>query len=202
MVDDRLRGCSRVRGHCSALCNDFSDVSLSPDGRSLYLVGGSEAVVGFRRDASTGRLSAMRGRLGCATASLVRGRDRSCQGARGLFGVGSVSVSPDGRNIYAAALSGLATFARDRGSGRMRQLEGVAGCASRDGSDGDLGSFAMHRPLSARRCLRVRALAEAVATATSADGANVYAAMASGDGAGDGVVSFRRSLRRLLRLTG
>jgi hypothetical protein len=81
-------------------------LAVAPDGRTLY-VGEPRQIRGFNLDASGG-LHAITGALGCARTS-----GRGCTRARALNALNfvSVSVSGDGRNVYATG-SGLAAFAR------------------------------------------------------------------------------------------
>jgi hypothetical protein len=59
---------------------------------------GDDAVATLERDPATGGLTQLAGARGC----IGRTHIRSCAIARGLRGVHSVSVSPDGRDVYAA----------------------------------------------------------------------------------------------------
>src|SRR5689334_16134936 len=63
---------------------------------------------------------------------------------RALWFVHHVTLSPDGRNLYAAAgnvppppndRGAIAVFARNRRTGELRQLEGKAGCVKRPEAD-------------------------------------------------------------------
>ena len=75
-------------------------LSVSPDGESLYAAAfGSGAVDVFNRDTAAGWLIQKSGRPGCITAS----RTPDCTRGRKLDQASSVIVSPDGRNVYAAA---------------------------------------------------------------------------------------------------
>jgi 6-phosphogluconolactonase (cycloisomerase 2 family) len=76
-------------------------------------------------------------------------------------------MSPDGRNVYAAAegSAALAVMARVARTGALRQLPGALGCVSAAGAEG---------------CARGRNLAVARAVAVSRDGRTVYVATAGG----------------------
>lgn len=115
-------------------------------------------------------LEQLPGRHGCLTPP---GTEQRCTPATGLFGPDSVVVSPDARHVYVAARdrdfllsvgsSAIATFARDRRTGRLRQR----GCISDDGGDG--------RPGTDGACRDGDALRSANALAVSPDGRHVYA---------------------------
>ena len=66
-------------------------VTVSPDGKNLYAAGGSDdAVAVFSRNATTGELS------------FVEVQKDGVGGVDGLYYARSVTVSPDGKNLYAA----------------------------------------------------------------------------------------------------
>jgi DNA-binding beta-propeller fold protein YncE len=114
-------GCSRGRALGGALA-----LAVSPDDRNVYVAASTaNAVAVLVRNRRTGALHQPRGARGCVS---LRGKG-SCRRARALSVPMAVRVSPDGRNVYAAAYnSGLVTFARQRGTGALRQLPGVQGC--------------------------------------------------------------------------
>jgi poly(3-hydroxybutyrate) depolymerase/6-phosphogluconolactonase (cycloisomerase 2 family) len=118
-------------------------VRLSPDGAYVYAVGRNDsAVTAFRRDPATGELT----RIGSW-------KDR-VDGVQGLGGAFTLTLSPDGANVYvaSAAASALAAFARNPDTGELTFLQVV-----RDGVDW------------------VRGLAGARDVVVSPDGAHVYA---------------------------
>jgi DNA-binding beta-propeller fold protein YncE len=159
-------------------------VAVSPDGKNVYAASfGSNALSVFARDASTGRLRQVTGRGACVsedgTAGLY-GQPGNCTDGRNLTGAFGVTVSPDGKNVYLAtgfdirhndfdpfATSGVAIFARNATTGRLRQLPGRTGCVSQSGSAG--------------LCTDGRALEGAQSLTVSADGRNVYVAGAAND---------------------
>lgn len=145
-----------------------SALAISPDGRHIYAAGtGSDAVAVLARDRTTGALRQLDAGSGCIRElpEEFDGPDPDdCSAARGLAGAISIAVSPDGRNVYAASFTAnaIAVFARDRATGTLRQLAGVGGCVSEDGSDG--------------RCADGRGLQGAFSVTVSPDGRSVYAA--------------------------
>ncbi len=156
--EDELKSCADGKGILGA-----DAVAVSPDGRNVYvasrgegnlLTRGSNGVAAFARD-SRGRLT----QIGCITNNGSDGRegtDGACQDGDALSQADWVTVSPDGRNVYATASDGgVATFRRSS-SGRLTQI----GCYT----DAPLESrckdgYALYRPTSA---------------AVSPDGRNVY----------------------------
>jgi 6-phosphogluconolactonase (cycloisomerase 2 family) len=105
--------------------------ALSPDGTSLYVASSNTSTLSvFGRDPGTGRLS------------FLQLQADGAAGVEGLSGVSSVTVSPDGRHVYAAAYdSGTVTvFRRDAGTGMLTFLqvirEGVGGVDGLTGASG------------------------------------------------------------------
>lgn len=103
-------------------------VSISPDGRHLYVAGGiGNAVVVFSRNAATGQLTFVESQLD------------GVAGVDGLASAWSVAVSPDGANVYATGMAdhAVAVFARDAASGRLAFVEALFdGAAGIDGLGG------------------------------------------------------------------
>lgn len=86
------------------------DVTLSPDGDFVYVADRTDGAVGiFSRDATSGRL--------VFVGSLQEGQN----GAQGLARVTSLTVSPNGQQVYAVddVTGTVATFSRDAGSGGL-----------------------------------------------------------------------------------
>jgi len=152
--------CTKARGVAGA-----SSLAISPDGKNLYLVSFNFAI--FGRNPKTGALTQPAGAHGCL------GSASGCGHARGFYGgfVGSVAVSPDGKNVYVGSHhistnasqeqrddGAVAVFARG-GGGALTQLDGKNGCVSNDGSAG---------------CATVSPLGSVPALAVSPDGKNVY----------------------------
>jgi 6-phosphogluconolactonase (cycloisomerase 2 family) len=88
--------------------------ALSPDGTSLYVASSNAGTLSvFGRDPGTGALS------------FLQLQAEGAGGVEGLSGVSSVTVSPDGRHVYATAYaSGTVTvFRRDAGTGMLTFLQ-------------------------------------------------------------------------------
>jgi DNA-binding beta-propeller fold protein YncE len=130
-----------TRGVCAdgRALNAPGDVALSPDGRFVYIAsfgvgprvsGNQGAVAVLARSARDGRIAQAAGPEGCVSET-----EDSCRRARAVGGVSGVTVSPDGRHVYATGhFSGsVAAFARST-SGALAQLPGPGGCQNGDGS--------------------------------------------------------------------
>ena len=121
--------CAVVRG-----VRDAQSVAVSPAGDGVYVAAGNwepddfadhtGALIAFRRDAVSGRLS--------ATACFSRHAAPGCRrvGAS-LAGADRVVVTPDGTGVLVLG-SALVMFARDRSSGELTP----AGCVTTGGSAG------------------------------------------------------------------
>lgn len=106
-----------------------TDVDVSPDGRQVYVLSenpsderphgsdrGGEAVLTFRRDAVTGRLSRPRGTEGCRAADGRYG----CTAAWNVFGAETMTLAPDGHSLYLMSDAfGIAVLRRDGRTGRL-----------------------------------------------------------------------------------
>ena len=142
----RTRGCRPRSG------------ALSPDGRHAYVAAfDSNAVAVFLRRRS-GALRQLPGERGCIS---YKGAG-PCAFGRALAAPVSFVVSPDGRNVYAAATAARAGRLRcKRRTGVLRQLPGASGCVSH---------------LAGGGCANGRALNEPVTVIVSGDGKRVYVA--------------------------
>ncbi len=119
----------------AALAGAFS-VSVSPDGENVYVAAfTSDAVAIFDRNPTTGALTQKPGTAGCISES---GSGGTCTDGNGLDAASSIEVSPDGSNVYAAALlsDAITIFDRNPTTGALTQKAGTAGCISEDGSGG------------------------------------------------------------------
>ena len=110
-------GCIRQSGsrRCTAgrTLDEVWSVAASPDGLNLYSVSSKVNAMGaLIRTRASGRLAQLPGRYAC----FIRGGGFGCPEGRGLTVAVAVTVSPDGRNVYAASedgyLGGLAIFRR------------------------------------------------------------------------------------------
>jgi DNA-binding beta-propeller fold protein YncE len=157
------RGRAAGRGTCARATGLYgvSSVTVSPDGLTVYVT--SVDVLAFARDARTGALTQIRGRAGCVAATRAGEGGRDCVADPAVEGATSLTVSPDGRQVYAAsgtdagAAGAVAILARDRSTGALTPLPGRRGCVS-----------------AATGCAHARGLRGAAAVATSPDGANAY----------------------------
>lgn len=148
-------------------------IALSPNGQNVYVASSrSDAIAIFRRDASTGALTQLRGADGCIAVKGASG----CATAVGLDGPNSVAVSPDGLSVYATsrASNTVSVFRRNRSTGALTQLPAGAGCIS---------------GLPVPNCANGRALVAPDVVVVSPDGRNVYV----GSFFGNAVASFERS---------
>lgn len=97
-----------------------NSLAFSPDAKHLYVgASGSEAVLLFRRDQETGRLTFV--------SSQQQGTDRIPH----RLGAMNVAVSRDGRNVYCAGNNGITQFTRDKSTGELSFKNFV-----QDGNDG------------------------------------------------------------------
>jgi DNA-binding beta-propeller fold protein YncE len=91
-------------GGCTAdpaLIVGARDVAVSPDGRFVYLTGGTFTngyLRAYSRDAATGLLTP----LGCLSYLAITG----CSTAAGMANTDKLAISPDGRNLYLTAFEG------------------------------------------------------------------------------------------------
>ena len=153
-----------------------ASVTVSPDGHNVYAASlFGDAVVVFDRDPVSGALAQKAGRSGCVSET---GTGGSCVDGVALDGASSVSVSPEGHNVYAASISSgaVVVFDRDPVSGALAQKVGLAGCVSETGTGGS--------------CVDGVALNKAVGVSVSPEGRNAY--VTSGGLRGGAVVVFDR----------
>jgi DNA-binding beta-propeller fold protein YncE len=131
--------------------NGATGIAISPDGASVYVVGGdADAIVTFARDPSTGALASQ----GCFEDA---GQDH-CPTTQGLDGADGVTVSPNGRSVYVVSYAddALVRFDRDVTTGALTPR----GCIG-DAGQSNCGPTA-------------QGLGDAVAVAVAPDGASVY----------------------------
>lgn len=172
---------------------DFVDaLASSPDGESVYAAGYSE-VARFDRNPATGFLD-YRGCITGDSSFQVSGGPRVCRstpnatvgGTRsGLDRIRSLSVTADGKSLYAAASGddSLARFNR-RPSGSIV----FQGCATGDKKAGPPGSGACHAIPSATEDGKFSGMDALNAVAASDDGKSVFV----GSRGDDAVADFKR----------
>jgi 6-phosphogluconolactonase (cycloisomerase 2 family) len=128
-----VAGCAPARGLVWAFW-----VTVSPDGQNVYASGGiGNALAVFRRDPVTGALTQLPGPDGCLrnrTGGTSRGGPTAeasgCRIVDRLDYPRTVTVSPDGRFVYAITFGGrtITGFARDPSTGALAPFAG--GCVS------------------------------------------------------------------------
>jgi DNA-binding beta-propeller fold protein YncE len=152
-------GCGRVRALSGpAPFLGSHAIAISPDGKNVYVASSrSSAIAIFVRNTRTGGLTQRLGTAGCV-ALLGNG---GCAKAIGLGAPNSVTVSADGKNVYATSLASNAVviFHRNRSTGALTQLGNGTGCIAN---------------VASRGCTTGRALDGPDVVAVSPDGANVY----------------------------
>ncbi|MBA2523957.1 MAG: beta-propeller fold lactonase family protein [Solirubrobacterales bacterium] len=106
-------------------------VTVSPDGRNAYVASFESAAVAVFDRGGSGELTQKPGTAGCL------GKNAACSPGRALDGALAVTVSPDGRSVYATGSVNDAVAAFDRGAdGTLAQKSGPAGCISETGAGG------------------------------------------------------------------
>jgi 6-phosphogluconolactonase (cycloisomerase 2 family) len=96
-------------------------VVVSEDGESIYVASEiSDAVSVLSRNAATGALTQLAGTAGCISET---GTGGMCADGTALDGARSVTVSPDGKSVYAASFwsSAVSVFSRDMTTGALTQ---------------------------------------------------------------------------------
>jgi DNA-binding beta-propeller fold protein YncE len=152
-------GCSRaraLRGPAPFLGSHA--IAVSPDGRNVYVASSrSNAIAVFSRNARTGKLTQRSGAAGC----IAIGGAGGCAAAIALGAPDSVTVSADGRNVYATSLASNAVvvLARNSSTGALSQLGNGTGCIVNAATSG---------------CTTGRALDGPDIVAVSGDGKSVY----------------------------
>jgi DNA-binding beta-propeller fold protein YncE len=114
---------SGTAGECVELSilDGAQDVRLGRDGETLYVAATLDsALVVLDRDGVTGALTPKTGAAGCVSDT---GSGEACIDGVALHEVFSVAESPDGANVYAAAIESDAVAIFDR-SGRAYDVDG------------------------------------------------------------------------------
>jgi DNA-binding beta-propeller fold protein YncE len=142
-----------------------TSLTVSPDGRSVYVTSELDVVEIFDR-AADGTLTQKAGSAGCVQDEGLFG----CANGKALDNPTAVVVSPDGGSVYVIAefdhLNGMdgAVAVFDRAAdGSLTQKAGTAGCIS-------------YRNTSGGACVDGTGLGGAIDVALSPDGASVYVA--------------------------
>ena len=133
-----LAACVKVPGS-NAPCtpgvglDEAQAVTVSPDGKHVYVAssGGAGAVAAFARNQTTGALT--QGPPACVSEAGAH-----CVDSVGLDGADAVTVSPDGKHVYATSSGSdaVAAFARNQTTGALTQLTGLDACVSETGTGG------------------------------------------------------------------
>ena len=164
-------------------------ITLSPDGRFMYVAAlESDAVTVLARNATTGALSF----VGCVQTILEAAQVCNVT-TNGLHGVRWVTLSADGRNLYASApaADAIVAFSRNSTTGMITPLAGAAGCIEDNHARPDTGCTAHAAGLNYPRTITI-----------SPDGKNAYVASDHADvtykdptnpADGDAVAEFSRN---------
>ena len=111
-------------------------VAVSPDGKIVYVADRTLSSVAWLARAADGSLSQPGGAGNCLQENgvnpLSRGADCSPETARGLSAADSLSISPDGHNVYVGGDSSIAELARNA-DGSLTQLSGADNCIEEHG---------------------------------------------------------------------
>jgi DNA-binding beta-propeller fold protein YncE len=145
-------GCVSETGNGGACSDDHgldgaTRTVISGDGKFVYVVSlFSDAVGVFSRDAATGALTQLSGMAGCVSET---GSGGTCGTVRGLDYPHALSLSPDDRFIYTAAVdsNAIAVFSRNVSTGALTQLSGATGCVSGTSADGCASGIALNGPI-------------------------------------------------------
>jgi DNA-binding beta-propeller fold protein YncE len=126
-VSETGSGGDCVDGH--ALDQPF-DVAVSPDAKNVYVASwGSHAIAVFDRNLGSGVLTQKAGTAACVSET---GTGGLCADGVALQGPRGVTVSPDGKNVYATTdgSDAVVVFDRDAATGAISQKAGANGCIS------------------------------------------------------------------------
>ena len=105
--------------------NEVVFVTVSPDGNNVYAAAEtSHALTIFSRDTTTGALTQLSGLAGCISED---GTSGTCTDGVALTGAISVTASPDGAFVYAAAYisDAISSFSRSTGTSNLMLLSSI-----------------------------------------------------------------------------
>lgn len=124
-------------------------MAAGPEGRSLYLLGRSDAVAVFQRDPRSGAVRQRRGPRGCVRESRSDHPLLSCAPGWGLGVTRAAAITRSGGTLYVGALDGaVTTFRRNPRTGTIVQLLGRRGCLASSGLPGCAPVRGLHGPHS------------------------------------------------------
>src|SRR4051794_2610255 len=164
-------GCVSETG-TSGACQDgkalaeAQNLTVSADGKSVYVASASGAVAILDRNTTTGALSQKAGTAGCVSED---GSSATCQDGKALDSAIGVAASADGKSAYVGSFGSqaVAIFDRNSTTGALTQKSSTAGCLAEDGTG--------------TGCDDGRALKGASGVAVSPNGKSVYVASVLSD---------------------
>ncbi len=136
-----------TEGACSQsvrALNGAQGMAISPDGTNAYVAGtpAEGGLLIFDRNTTTGALTQKTGNAGCIVDRGNANPDPTCaQGqliGHGWDGGPTVTVSPDGKNVYlvSAEYGSISVFDRDQATGALTQKSGTEGCIQQSDNTG------------------------------------------------------------------
>ena len=137
-------------------------IAISPDSKFVYVAAtGSDSLAVLQRDTTSGALTQLEGTDGCVSDN---GTGGACGNGRALVGPVAVTVTPDGKFLYATSQvsNAVSAFKRNKATGGLTQISGKNGCIGEGGSAGD--------------CNEGRALDRPYGLVVSPDGKHIYVA--------------------------
>jgi len=147
-----ITGCTTIHNLGGAV-----EARVSPDGKSVYVVGYTDnAIAEFQRN-SAGTLTVPSGTAACVNTAGANG----CATDANIAGPYDLAVSPDNTSVYVAGYTNgtLNAFSRDTGTGALTRLTGTAGCIANSAT---------------ANCVTGSAMSNAEGVAVSPDSQDVY----------------------------